>query len=491
VNDNVQQTLATNVKLIDDPTTTNSTDKECKNTTVVNETTTRTKINEKFTTSTTVQTKARKELIPNNTLTTATIKGSIVHAKQTARQNTTITTDNPVPFTITTLIRDVQVPVGTDKTGYRRIQTYSESDSENDSDRMTDRVRVPDSLTPKQFSGLQTDNPNEWISKIKDWLTLTGQQGREQGAAAIGLLLTGMARLWYESLPVGDKSNPDRLLDAFRRRYINRAENNWRDCAEFAKMQQNCDESVEDFMTRVIVEAKRVYDVIDERQVQTVILQGMKPAIRQHVVQHENLTLDNIRRWGKLAEQNSQTDTSAQVAKETLQRIIELTDRLDTTRITADSDKTENQTRTDRTNRQYDRPTTQYRPQYRPIQYRPYERNVAQTRPQFNQRTIYGQNDNFCSFPNSQRVRNTRPQYTNYNGEQNQFSMCQNCGRSPNHSPEACLARNLVCRGCGIMGHFARVCRKSRQQPRQNTADTGYSRPAAVGFTPPNQSFQQ
>ena len=355
--------------------------------------------------------------------------------------------------------------------------------------------------------------------KVNDWLILTNQKDKPQGGAAIGLLLSGPARLWYESLTENDRRYPQDLLELFRVRYVVKSDDNWRERADLGKMQQKSDETVEDFITRVTVQAKRVDDKIDDEQIRVFILQGLKPGIRQHVIQHENLTIGSIGKWGKLAEQNDLhvDESNAQLAKETLSMVKELAIRLDRVQIATNSEQGNTQQNTvDNQPRQF-RPRSEQR--NGPVFY-----NRTGPRPHFNNRQPYnGHESDF----NSRQPYNTQAQDFNsrqtYNGQARYFSnrqpynrqtrtnqqtprfpqdaqnwqqsRCQYCGRSPTHPREICPAKAEMCRACATMGHFARMCRKSQRPNFQEDLTTqnnmAGAQHTAAARPPFNPSYQQ
>ena len=64
-------------------------------------------------------------------------------------------------------------------------------------------------------------------------------------------------------------------------------------------------------------------------------------------------------------------------------------------------------------------------------------------------------------------------------------SSCQYCGRIPNHHRNDCPAKSSICGGCGIQGHWKKVCRKSRSIRLVNTPeneDSDYENELEMGW---------
>jgi hypothetical protein len=58
---------------------------------------------------------------------------------------------------------------------------------------------------------------------------------------------------------------------------------------------------------------------------------------------------------------------------------------------------------------------------------------------------------------------------------QRNSSNCFYCGYQA-HSRESCPARDMLCHNCGIKGHFAKVCRKSKKSGNLNNQDKSVNR---------------
>ncbi len=56
-------------------------------------------------------------------------------------------------------------------------------------------------------------------------------------------------------------------------------------------------------------------------------------------------------------------------------------------------------------------------------------------------------------------------------GEKLTTSKCCNCGFVYSHIDRPCPAKNSTCNSCGILGHFARVCRKKETRRFHKTQE--------------------
>ena len=77
---------------------------------------------------------------------------------------------------------------------------------------------------------------------------------------------------------------------------------------------------------------------------------------------------------------------------------------------------------------------------------------------------------NAVQFPNSSRTPNwSNP--NNFKRQNNRSTLyCSNCGRIwlPNHR-DKCIAKGKTCNNCGLLNHFAKVCRKQKNAKPQNS----------------------
>ena len=107
-------------------------------------------------------------------------------------------------------------------------------------------------------------------------------------------------------------------------------------------------------------------------------------------------------------------------------------------------------------------------------------------------------NVNTVRFPNSSQT----PSWSNPNNFQRQNNSstlyCSNCGGIwlPNHRNK-CIAKGKTCNNCGLLNHFAKVCRKQKnakpQNPKKRAVNTVEEEPHpedSVIFLPPAKLYE-
>ena len=182
--------------------------------------------------------------------------------------------------------------------------TNSDSDSDSDSDTdMSDSA-----LHPGFFHGRADEDALTWFKAAQSWLVFKALKDKTTEVPAISLLLRDNARAWFQTLPTIDLTL-DRFERYFMDRYVSQKENKWQDMVALYDVMQKSGQSVADFITAVQIKANHVG--ADDIVTQAAVLRGLKPHIRAAVLQHDDLSLDAIRRWGTLAEKDAPAKTDA------------------------------------------------------------------------------------------------------------------------------------------------------------------------------------
>lgn len=229
----------------------------------------------------------------------------------------------------------------------------------------------------------------------------------------------------------------------------------------FASPQQQ-QQSVDDYLNKM--ERKAAKTKMAEEQVRHAVIYGLRPAIRQQVLQHDIQNMQQIRHWATIAEASeNQNDSQNELA----QMIRELKQQNETILKVAalSTDKTQE---------------TQFQPQenYSPQGYYPQQQyvNYVPAHPTPIQQPV--PQPTYYTPPNQWRNSGPRPaQYnTQYNPRgpniqnfeprqprprplfQNLGQQCGRCLRGP-HSLNLCPARDITCYMCKGQGHIARACR--------------------------------
>jgi len=105
---------------------------------------------------------------------------------------------------------------------------------------------------------------------------------------------------WLATLSKNTLQSYNNLVAAFRDNYFISAELCWKETGLRWNQTQRDDESVDDFVNRIRRGARRIS--LADTQLVGIILHGLRPAIRMHVLQKGGDTLNNLIKTAKLAE---------------------------------------------------------------------------------------------------------------------------------------------------------------------------------------------
>ena len=173
-------------------------------------------------------------------------------------------------------------------------------------------------LIPQSFTG--TEDAEHWWETVELWLTFREFTG-EKALAAVKLLLKGGAWQWYIGLDERKKSNLGEFEKAFRERYMTASINKWKDQTQVMNLNQGL-QSVDDYITDA--QNKRRKTEMSDDLFQAIIIRGLRPHIRQQVMQHEPQTVEDIRKWGVVAETSEDTKDSTSDMATVMKALMEL-----------------------------------------------------------------------------------------------------------------------------------------------------------------------
>jgi hypothetical protein len=366
------------------------------------------------------------------------------------------------------------------------------------------RLAINDSqLTPKPFNGERMDpsTMQKWINYFEDYAKFR-QLDDTTKLDLFKLLMKEQAAEWLESLQPTIRDDYTSLLVEFKRRFALTALQRERRLASMWQRKQRPDESVDAFVTAIKNIAKQV-DIDDEKLIRIAITTGLKPAIRMHVNQSGAISLNDVIKAARVAEdaqddagvdslarmvavlvdqqqnhQPIQQDANMQATfKNMLNELSREVDRkIDNKFKSADYSPSERRATSSSPSRDRYRPRddngqrnqdhrspsrdrrqhlSDQQPHHRQQQHQrsptPYRRDKS-----------YGcQQENRSSGPHQQRTDRDQSR------EHQQTTACGNCGTTK-HQKGQCIAYNATCYNCNKRGHFARVCR-SRKQPCNNS----------------------
>ena len=93
---------------------------------------------------------------------------------------------------------------------------------------------------------------------------------------------------------------------AFKDRYINAKTDQWKEIVAVFDLKQTAGQSVEDFIALVLKKGKKAQAA--NEQLRAAIIKGLRPYLRQQVLQHEPQSIDEIRKWALVAESTEAQD---------------------------------------------------------------------------------------------------------------------------------------------------------------------------------------
>ena len=254
------------------------------------------------------------------------------------------------------------------------------------------------------FEGNVTEDAKIWLTRFELY---TASKGIKDAAAkaTLPLFFKDKALKWYINLSQEVKGNYLELKAAFLKRYGPDNTMIWQRTTTLFQRKQLVNESAEDFVSDIIASGSDLN--IPEEQIRHIIVSGLRPHIRQFVLQKQTETIDELRSAAKLAELTT-IDTSTEQAQlratiSSLEQQVQAMSSL----VTAALEK-----------KPSDRCDTQQK-DHKPI-YQPYRYSHR----------------NRCSF----------------------------CGGEWHQNLKQCPAQGKECHRCHSLNHFAKMCRKTRRE---------------------------
>ena len=149
-------------------------------------------------------------------------------------------------------------------------------------------------LNPGPFYGRKSDDAEAWLKAVGNWLVYK-KLNAETALAAVALLLKEGALQWYNNLEEDATTSIAAFTREFQTRYITPDETNkWKYIVTVFDVKPAAGQSVDDYIG--LVQKKGTKAGAQGAQVLAAILRGLRPYIRQHVLQHEPKTVEEVRK---------------------------------------------------------------------------------------------------------------------------------------------------------------------------------------------------
>jgi len=259
------------------------------------------------------------------------------------------------------------------------------------------------------------------------------------------------------TVPPSEMTNYKLFKKAFRDYYVGPEELKWKEKGTLSSQGQKTDELVEDYVTRIRKGAKRL--TLDGQTVFDIVLNGLWPTVRMHVMQRHATTIDELIKFAKIAEAVVPTASvtsnalmelvraSVEVGQKQADELKQLARKLAALSVAREETEKNMMTETRAVGPRQSggRP---YRPTPQRQQLNNYGRNSYRTTPE-------GGAQGF-----RQATPVTLPQQAS--SEQATTEACTRCGST--HEQGRCRVEGAECWHCGKKGQFARVCRSARRQ---------------------------
>ena len=338
------------------------------------------------------------------------------------------------------------------------LDTASDSDTSGDD--------MANTLLPDHFRGLDTEDAVAWMRDLEHWGAFKNMNN-EKILGLMPLLLKDGARLWFDALHNDIRGDFRRVREAFLEQYRRDRATRWRDAASVWATTQQPHQSVDSYLTDI--QKKAMKTAMTDEQLRFSVIHGLRPDIRQMVVQHDPETLADVTRWAKIAESSRMEDASSTGVDSLLRKLEERLDQIQIREVGSTNPSAERRGSVSPARRvSFASDTTA-----------PATRSPSLVRRSFSSvGTNYGgqggsDRENFgrngpgqsWSYGRRQRMGNNRGGQQNggrqYSNQGHNEGQCFRCGR--NHGNfQNCRATNLRCYGCGRIGHVVSVCRSVR-----------------------------
>ena len=298
------------------------------------------------------------------------------------------------------------------------------------------KVSLPNSVSPECFKGTDKEDAKIWWSNFCRYAILKGLSD-SAALATLPLFLKESASIWFDSLSDEKKKTLKLVHKAFAKRYFLDESLKWVWLDKFNSRTQSTNEKASDYAQEMV----KLGRDLKKNDIETMegMVRGLKPQIRNYVMEHDPKSLDEALHHAKMAEafRNESTKTEEGIAELTKQLSAlkaQITNELGAIKVAAVATKytappTPNWTQPTNDSRFADRNYNQVPGN------KPYQRGngMAQQRWQPRPQTTH------------------KPQY------HQRFKPCRSCGDTT-HDRMDCRFKSYQCHHCHKIGHLSKVC---------------------------------
>ena len=187
------------------------------------------------------------------------------------------------------------------------------SETDSDSDSNCDIMAAAAGILP--FRGLSTDPEGKhWLKKVEMWMNCQRLRSDKAKICQVGVLLKGNAAFWFNELviedPVGDGEERaiseeavttwEQFKELFLEKFKKVDGDNWREVTDLFQCKQREDQSTEEYIAEI--QMKGLAANATPENIRYAAISGLKRSVKNVVVQHPIESLDQIIKWGMIAE---------------------------------------------------------------------------------------------------------------------------------------------------------------------------------------------
>ena len=149
---------------------------------------------------------------------------------------------------------------------------------------------------PEAFKGDKTQDPEDWLAVLNYWITFCAMPQHE-AASMFPVLLRDAALVWFQSLEAAVRDDWTQIQAAFLQRFKKPAHIQWQNTHEVFRCDQTSTQSVDEYLNVIMKNMSRAKGLSEATKLDAVII-GLRPDIKQLVIQHRCDSLDDIRKMG-------------------------------------------------------------------------------------------------------------------------------------------------------------------------------------------------